>query len=176
MIVCAMLINIQGINHKIYLIFFLVFSVFISYGLANDGLEIEIDSPKFSEKGLDNRLYEIKANRGIQKGDELTLYNVEGKLRTDTGIWIYLKSDQGFFNQSTNVIELQNNITFYTEENDRFESEYAVFNVNGEMIEFDNNIRHIKENSLISANKSRVKDDFNHIIYEGNVHTLYKSN
>ena len=57
---------------------------------SNESLEIEIDNPRFSEKGLDNRLYEIKAERGIQRENNLELFIVEGKLRTDSGIWVYL--------------------------------------------------------------------------------------
>ena len=138
--------------------------------------EIEIDNPRFSEKGLDNRLYEIKALRGVQKENNLELYIVEGKLRTDTGTWIYLNAKKGNFNQIENLIELDGEITFYTDEDEEFYSDYASFSINNNLIVFDNNIKHIKGSNTITSDKSMMKDNFNHIIYEGNVSMLYVIN
>ena len=144
-----------------------------SYLIANEKLEIEIDSPRFSEKGLDNRLYEIKADRGIQRENDLTLFAVEGKLRTDSGIWIYLNAIEGNFNQLKNTIELNGEITFYTDESDKLYSDYALFYIDEDLIEFSKNVRHSKENNIITSDYSRIKSNLNHIIYEGNVSTLY---
>ncbi len=74
---------------KLSFFFFLLSILFQTNLFSNENLEIEIDKPKFSEKGLDNRLYEIKAEKGIQREGNLELFIVEGKLRTDSGIWIY---------------------------------------------------------------------------------------
>ena len=60
MIVYDMLIRL----FKNFIIFFLV--IFYSLQLqlsANDDTNIEIDRPRFTEKGLNDRLYEIKAER-----------------------------------------------------------------------------------------------------------------
>ena len=146
---------------------------FYSLSLGNDDLEIEIDNPKFSEKGLDNRLYEIKADRGIQRENSLELFTVEGKLRSAAGIWVYLNAKKGSFDQIKNEIELSGEIAFYTDENDRFYSDFALFSIDNDLIKFNKNIKHIKGAVIITSDESRMKNGFEHIIYEGNVSTLY---
>ena len=151
----------------------IIFIFFQSQLLSNESLEIEINNPKFSEKGLDNRLYEIKADRGIQKENSLELFTIEGKLRTGSGIWIYLNAERGDYNQQMSFIELNGNINFYTDENDKFQSDYALFSINNDLVELNKNVEHIKGSTVIKAEKSKMKDNFNHIVYEGNVSTLY---
>ena len=134
--------------------FFLLISILFQTNLfSNENLEIEIDKPKFSEKGLDNRLYEIKAEKGIQREDNLELFIVEGKLRTDSGIWIYLNAKKGNFNQVENLIELKGDINFYTDEEDRFQSDTALFSINDDLVEFNNNVKHIRGSSIIRADE-----------------------
>ena len=140
---------------------------------SNESLEIEIDNPRFSEKGLDNRLYEIKAERGVQRENNLELYIVEGKLRTDSGVWIYLNAKKGNFDQVKNLIELNGEINFYTDEEDRFQSDNAFFSINDDIIEFNNNVKHIRGTNIITANESKIRSNFNHIVYKGNVSTSY---
>ena len=161
-------------NISKFSIFFLFILILLqSKLLSNENLEIEIDKPKFSEKGLDNRLYEIKAEKGIQKEGNLELFIVEGKLRTDSGIWIYLNAKKGNFDQEENLIELKGEINFYTDEEDRFQSDSALFSINDDLVEFNTNVKHIRGSSIITADESKMKSNFNHIIYEGNVSTFY---
>tara|TARA_Y200000002_G_scaffold344431_1_gene317649 strand:+ start:1014 stop:1454 length:441 start_codon:yes stop_codon:yes gene_type:complete len=141
--------------------------------LSNENFEIEIDKPKFSEKGLDNRLYEIKAEKGVQRESNLELFIVEGKLRTDSGMWIYLDAKKGNFNQIENLIELSGEINFYTDEEDRFRSDHALFSINDDLVEFNKNVEHTIGSSIIIADGSKIKNNFNHIVYEGNVSTFY---
>lgn len=176
MIVYAMLTKLAANYTKVIFTFFFLLVPFQSNPIASESLEVEIDNPRFSEKGLDNKLYEIKASRGVQKENNLELYIVEGKLRTDTGTWIYLNAKKGNFNQIENLIELDGEITFYTDENEEFYSDYASFSINNNLIVFDNNIKHIKGSNTITSDKSMMKDNFNHIIYEGNVSMLYVIN
>ena len=78
---------------------------------ASEVLVIEIDNPKFSEKGLNDKIYEIKAKKGLKLDDELELFTVEGKFKTEkNGKWIYLEAEKGSFSQITNFIELEKNI------------------------------------------------------------------
>ncbi len=155
-------------------IFFLFISILLqSHLFSNESPEIEIDKPKFSEKGLDNRLYEIKANKGIQREGNLELFIVEGKLRTDAGIWIYLNAKKGNFDQVENLIELNGRINFYTEEDDKFQSDNALFSINDDLITFNNNVKHIRGSNIITADESKIRNNFNHIVYKGNVSTLY---
>ncbi len=155
-------------------IFFLFLSILFQSNLfSNENLEIEIDKPKFSEKGLDNRLYEIKAEKGIQRDGNLELFIVEGKLRTDSGIWIYLNARKGNFDQVENLIELNGEINFYTDEEDKFQSDNALFSINDDLVEFNKNVKHIRGNNIITADESKIISNFNHIIYKGNVSTFY---
>ena len=158
---------------KLSFFFFLISILFQTNLFSNENLEIEIDKPKFSEKGLDNRLYEIKAEKGIQREGNLELFIVEGKLRTDSGIWIYLNAKKGNFNQVENLIELKGEINFYTDEEDRFQSDSALFSINDDLVEFNNNVKHSRGSSVITADESKIKSNFNHIIYKGNVSTFY---
>ena len=173
MTVFDMLIKLIIKFSRILSLHIVIFISFQSHSLSNEDLEIEINNPKFSEKGLDNRLYEIKADRGIQKENSLELFTVKGKLRTEAGIWIYLNAERGDYNQKMNFIELNGNINFYTDENDKFQSDHALFSINDDLVEFSRNVAHIKGGNIIKAEKSKMKDNFNHITYEGNVRTLY---
>ena len=158
---------------KFSILFLLILVLFQSSLFSNENIEIEIDKPKFSEKGLDNRLYEIKAEKGIQKEGDLELFIVEGKLRTDSGIWIYLNAKKGSFDQIANLIELSGEINFYTDEEDRFQSDNASFSINDDLVEFNNNVKHVKGSSVITADESRIRNNFNHIVYKGNVSAFY---
>ena len=154
--------------------FFLLISILFQTNLfSNENIEIEIDKPKFSEKGLDNRLYEIKAEKGIQRENNLELFIVEGKLRTDSGVWIYLNAKKGKFDQIENLIELSGEINFYTDENDRFQSDNASFSINDGLVEFNNNVEHVWGSNIIRADESKIRNNFNHIVYKGNVSAFY---
>ena len=161
---------------KLYIFFLFILILFQSNLFSNENFEIEIDKPKFSEKGLDNRLYEIKAERGIQREGNLELFIVEGKLRTDSGVWIYLNAKKGNFDQVENLIKLTGEINFYTDEEDRFLSDSAFFSIIDDVVEFNDNVKHIRGSSVITADESKISNNFNHIIYKGNVSTFYKIN
>ena len=156
---------------SISLLFILFF--FQPHIYSNESVAIEIDKPKFSEKGLNNRLYEIKAEKGIQTENNLELFIVEGKLRTGSGIWIYLDAKKGNFNQIENLIELSGEINFYTDEEDNFSSDHALFSINNDLLKFNSNVKHIRGKNVIMADESRMTNNFSHIFYEGNVSTLY---
>ena len=158
---------------KLFTLFLFILILLQSRLFSSENLEIEIDKPKFSEKGLDNRLYEIKAEKGIQREGNLELFSVEGKLRTDSGIWIYLNAKKGNFNQTENLIELNGEINFYTDEEDRFQSDNALFSINDDLVEFNKNVKHVRGRNIITADESKIRNNFNHIVYKGNVSTLY---
>ena len=164
---------------KIRVIFFVqVFcSLFIfSISNSNEEIAIEIDNPKFSEKGLDDKIYEIKADKGIKFANNLKLFIIEGKFKTENGTWIYLKADEGNYNQDSNIIELNKNINFYTDEQESLKSDIAIFYISKNIIEFYDNVRHLTENTIVTSNNSKVINNFNNISYEGNVFTEFKKN
>mgnify|MGYP002011807098 CR=1 FL=1 len=171
MTVFGMLIKFTYNYKQATAVFILLNAFLFSPIFANEGLEI--DSPKFSEKGLDDRLYEIKAEKGIQTVGNLELFTIEGKLRTDSGIWIYLNAEKGNFNQLENLIELSGKIYFYTDENDKFHSDQARLSLDKNLVEFYKNVKHIKGSNIVTADTSKIKNNFNHVIYQGNVRTLY---
>ena len=158
---------------KLSISFLLILILLQTRLLSSESLEIEIDNPRFSEKGLDNRLYEIKAEKGVQRENNLELFIVEGKLRTDSGIWIYINAEKGNFNQIENLIELSGEINFYTDKQDRFHSDKAFFSINDDLVEFKNNVEHTRGSNIIIADEAKIKNNFNHIVYKGNVNTLY---
>jgi hypothetical protein len=158
---------------KLFTLFIFILILFQSRLFSSENLEIEIDKPKFSEKGLDNRLYEIKAEKGIQREGNLELFFIEGKLRTDSGIWIYLNAKKGNFNQTENLIELNGEINFYTDEEDRFQSDNALLSINDDLVEFNKNVKHVRGKNIITADESEIRNNFNHIVYKGNVNTSY---
>ena len=72
-----------------------------------------------------------------------------------------------------NLIELNGDIHFYTDENDKFHSDQAIFSINNDLVEFYKNVKHVKGDSVITADASKIRNNFNNIIYKGNVRTLY---
>ena len=48
------------------------------------------------QKGLSDKTYEIKAEKGLKSDNELKLFAIEGKFKTvKDGKWIYLEADKG---------------------------------------------------------------------------------
>ncbi len=138
--------------------------------LSSDELVIEIDNPKFSEKGLNDRIYEIKANKGLKSNDTLELFLVVGKFKTENnGKWIYLEADKGNFIQASNYIILENNIKFYTEDGETVKSDLASFDMKQDMIILQNNVRHESPSGLILSDNSTITNNFSNIVYQGNV-------
>ena len=156
---------------KVNILFLLFICLICSKNISSEELAIEIDNPKFSEKGLADKTYEIKAEKGIKLGEDLNLFNIEGKFKLDDGTWIYLKADNGNYQQSINFIKLKENIIFYTDNDENLTSDYAKFNMIEKVIQLDGNIKHKSEKIYIVANSSKVMEDFNKIHYEGNVTT-----
>ena len=52
-------------NIQFYVLIYILFTSGVALTESNK-LEIEIDNPKFSEKGLDDKTYEIKAEKGLK--------------------------------------------------------------------------------------------------------------
>ena len=155
---------------------FFIFIILISAASAeSEQLVVEIDNPKFSEKGLDDKIYEIKANKGLKSDQELILFVVEGKFKSKkNGKWIYLIADEGNYLQSKSFISLTKNIKFYTDEGESLKSNYATFNMQKDIIELNDSVIHKNKSGIVIAENSTVTQNFNKIVYEGNVlTTLY---
>ena len=69
-------------SNNLYFLLNLILIVMTNFTKSDD-LVVEIDNPKFSEKGLNDKVYEIKAKKGFKSESELDLYIVEGKFKTN---------------------------------------------------------------------------------------------
>ena len=159
-------------NFRSFLIYIL-FSFLLSFNLnaSENDLTIEIDNPRFSEKGLDEKQYEIKAERGLKSGENLKLFFVEGKFKTSGGTWIYLKADTGEYNQLSNMIDLNRNIEIISDRNDSIIADGANFDLANDIILLKKNIVYKKNKNTVTSDRSKIIDNFNYITYQGNVIT-----
>lgn len=159
------------INKNNWISAFISFSLFfIFYDVfAEDNNVVEMKNPIFTTKGIDGNPYEIKAEKGFQNEDFLDLLNIEAKLKTDKGVWIYLNADKGTFNQLSGKIELENNIEVYTELEEKIYADLAKVNTNDKMIMLIDNVKYQDSNITITADKSIISNEFSNITYSGNV-------
>ncbi len=139
---------------------------------ANDNeTVIEIDQPRFSEKGLDQKSYEIKAQKGLRSTEKLVLFDVEGKFKTNDGLWIYMNADEGDYEQTKNTIKLSKNVQFYTDEGDKITSNSAIFKMNENLIILRTNVFHENKELRIKSDRTIISNNFDNILHEGNVTT-----
>ncbi len=153
-------------------IIFILFFLNILNATANDSeTVIEIDQPRFSEKGLDQKSYEIKALKGLKTDEKLVLFDVEGKFKTNDGLWIYMNADEGDYEQTKNTIELSDNVQFYTDDGDKITSNNAIFKMNEDLILLRKNVFHENKELRIKSDTTTISNNFNNILHEGNVIT-----
>ena len=151
---------------------FILFSVCILNATANDSeTVIEIDQPRFSEKGLDQKSYEIKAQKGLRSSEKLVLFDVEGKFKTNDGIWIYMNADEGDYEQTENTIKLSDNVEFYTDDGDKITSNNAIFKMDEDLIILRKNVFHENKELRIKSDTTTISNNFDNILHEGNVIT-----
>ena len=156
--------------NKFFILFFFLFSNLSV--LANENKTIiEIDQPRFSEKGLDQKSYEIKAQKGLRSNEELILFEVEGKFKTSNGLWVYMNANKGNYTQAENIIKLSDNVQFYTDEGDNITSNNAIFKMDEDLIILDKNVLHENKEITIKSDKTTISNNFENILHEGNVET-----
>ena len=154
-----------------FLILFICF--FSNLGANADDAEtiIEIDQPRFSEKGLDQKSYEIKAQKGLRSSEKLLLFDVEGKFKTNDGLWIYMNANEGDYEQTKNIIKLSDNVKFYTDDGDKISSNNAIFKMDENLIILKKNVFHENKELRIKSDTTTISNNFNNILHEGNVVT-----
>ena len=153
-------------------IIFILFFLNILNATANDSeTVIEIDQPRFSEKGLDQKSYEIKALKGLKSNEKLVLFDVEGKFKTNDGLWIYMNADEGDYEQTKNIIKLSENVQFYTDDGDKITSKNAIFKMNEDLVILKKNVFHENKGLRIKSDSTTISNDFDNILHEGNVIT-----
>ena len=151
---------------------FILFLLIILKATANDSdTIIEIDQPKFSEKGVDQKLYEIKAQKGLRSRDKLVLFDVEGKFKTNDGLWIYMNANEGDYEQTKNIIKLSDNVQFYTDDGDKISSNNAIYKLDEDLIIFKKNVFHENKELKIKSDTTTISNNFYNILHEGNVIT-----
>ena len=154
--------------------FFIFILFFSSNSNATDNDSktiIEIDQPRFSEKGLDQKSYEIKAQKGLRSNEKLVLFDVEGKFKTKDGLWIYMNANEGDYEQTKNTIKLSDNVKFYTDDGDKITSSNAVFKMDEDLIILRKNVLHENKELRIKSDKTVISNNFDNILHEGNVIT-----
>ena len=150
----------------------ILFFLNILNATANDSeTVIEIDQPRFSEKGLDQKSYEIKAQKGLRSSEKLLLFDVEGKFKTNDGVWIYMNADEGDYEQAKNMIKLSDNVQFYTDDGDKISSKNAIFKMNQDLIILRTNVFHESKDLRIKSDRTTISNNFDNILHEGNVIT-----
>ena len=132
---------------------------------------IEIDQPRFSEKGLDQKSYEIKAQKGLRSSEKLVLFGVEGKFKTNDGLWIYMNANKGDYEQTKNTIKLSDNVEFYTDDGDKITSSNAIFKMDEDLIILNKNVFHENKELRIKSDTTTISNNFDNILHEGNVKT-----
>lgn len=157
----------------IYLNRFLIFIFFFLSCLnvkANESETIiEIDQPRFSEKGLNQKSYEIKAQKGLRSSKKLVLFTVEGKFKTSDGLWIYMNANEGDYEQSKNIIKLTDNVKFYTDDGDKITSNIAIFRMDQDLIILKDNVFHENKELKIKSDTTTISNNFEYVLHEGRV-------
>ena len=159
---------------KFFLLFSLIFNLsFYSSSSTSENIEtpVEIVNPIFTTKGINEMPYTIKANLGIKRGDDLELFDIEGKIKNRDGIWIYINADIGNYNQLAQVVLLYKNIVVYTDNNEKLLSDEAIIDIQKDMITLLSNVKYENHNNKIEADKSVIRDNFQSFEYTGNVKT-----
>ena len=154
-----------------YFIFILFFLSNLNAAANESETIIEIDQPRFSEKGLDQKSYEIKAQKGLRSSEKLVLFGVEGKFKTNDGLWIYMNANKGDYEQTKNTIKLSDNVQFYTDDGDKVMSNNAIFKMNEDLIILRKNVFHENKGLRIKSDTTTISNNFDNISHEGNVIT-----
>ena len=154
--------------------FFVILLLFLgNFNVIADENEatVEIDQPRFSEKGLDQKSYEVKAEKGLRSNEKLVLFNVEGKFKTNDGLWIYMNANEGNYEQTKNIIKFSDNVKFYTDEGDKISSNRAIFKMDEDLIIMKQNVFHENKDLKIKSDSTTISNNFDNIFHEGNVVT-----
>tara|TARA_B100000965_G_scaffold336540_1_gene302885 strand:- start:1516 stop:2028 length:513 start_codon:yes stop_codon:yes gene_type:complete len=160
------------IKNLFLFIFILNLITFSSYSISeNIETPIEIANPIFTTKGVNELPYTIKASLGIQQGDDLELFEIEGKIKNRDNIWIYINADKGNYNQISQVVYLLNNVEVYTDEEERLLSDEAIIDIKEDTITLISNVKYNNKDNKIEADRSIITNKFKSFEYFGNVKT-----
>jgi len=160
------------IKNLFLFIFILNLITFSSYSISeNIETPIEIANPIFTTKGVNELPYTIKASLGIQQGDDLELFEIEGKIKNRDNIWIYINADKGNYNQISQVVYLLNNVEVYTDEEERLLSDEAIIDIKEDTITLISNVEYNNKDNKIEADRSIITNKFKSFEYFGNVKT-----
>jgi len=147
--------------------------IYSSYSVSeNSETPVEIANPIFTTKGINEMPYTIKAALGIQQGENLELYEIEGKIKNRDNIWIYINADKGNYDQISQVVFLFNNVEVYTDDKERLLSDEAIIDIEKDIITLISNVKYKNQDNVIEADKSVIKNKFKSFEYFGNVQTI----
>ena len=163
-------------NNKITYLLFFLFILSLAFYVKNSTAEnsetpIEIANPVFTTKGVGEMPYTIKAASGIQRGNDLELFEIEGKIKNQNNIWIYLNADKGNYNQISQIVFLYKNIKVYTDNKEILISDEAIIDLQKDTITLLSNVKFENQNNRIRSDKSVITNNFQNFKYFGNVKT-----
>ena len=138
----------------------------------NSETPVEIATPIFTTKGINEMPYTIKAALGVQRGENLELYEIEGKIKNRDNVWIYINADKGNYDQISQVVFLFNNVEVYTDYKERLLSDEAIIDIEKDIITLISNVKYKNQDNVIEADKSVIKNKFKSFEYFGNVQTI----
>jgi len=160
------------ITYLLFFLFILYPSFHSKYAFSEDAeTPIEIANPVFTTKGVNEMPYTIKAASGIQRGDDLELFEIEGKIKNRDNVWIYLNADKGNYDQISQIVFLYKNIEVYTDNKESLVSDEAIIDLQKDTITLLSNVEFKNQNNRIRSDKSVITDSFQNFTYFGNVRT-----
>ena len=147
--------------------------IYSSYSVSeNSETPVEIANPVFTTKGINEMPYTIKAALGVQRGENLELYEIEGKIKNRDNVWIYINADKGNYDQISQVVFLFNNVEVYTDYKERLLSDEAIIDIEKDIITLISNVKYKNQDNMIEADRSVIKNKFKSFEYSGNVQTI----
>ena len=142
----------------------------------NTSNEIEISNPVFKSKSLNSNPYEISAEKGLQKGDDLELLEINAKFQNDEGEFFFAKSESGFYSRENRKIELYGNVIITDQFGGMTSADKAIINIDAKIIQFIGKVISIKNDIEIRSNSS-IADDVGKIVtYYDEVNIIRKVN
>ena len=135
---------------------------------SSDNL-VEISNPIFKSRGLDANPYTIKAEKGLQNGNDIELQKIDAIFEGENNKIFYVYADKGLYSQQNGTIELNKNVKIIDELENNTSSKKAFINIKKKLITLSEEVISISENLSIKSDSSIVDDLNKTITYLGNV-------
>ena len=136
---------------------------------------VEISNPIFKSKGLNTDTYIIKADKGIQNGDNIELNKIRAEFEVKNGKILYVYADKGDYSQLNETIKLSKNVQIIDELNNKTSTKKALIDIKMKKITLSEEVISISANSSVKSDTSVIDDLNKTITYSGNVKVQIKN-